>query len=218
MVNSDDAKVLSYDDIVVFQSDIRSLNGHSWLTDNIVNFAANYMKNVLINDATKEKVCIVYASCCELIKYTEKNQLQELLSSFEIDPMKWNIFMFNDNSDPTLIYGGTHWSLIVFSPTERTFYLFDSSNYNVPAHIENFTKKLYNFCNPSEEKVHAYDCPKMNISGDCGIFAIEYLKAILLHINSGNTSSTFQFPVMNDQFVMDRRMYWRNIIYTLSNS
>lgn len=42
-------KVLSYDEIVLYECDIEPLFRHGgWLTDNMVNFAANYLKNKIL--------------------------------------------------------------------------------------------------------------------------------------------------------------------------
>jgi hypothetical protein len=51
-------KILSYDEIVLFGCDRRSLGVRAgWLTDNVVNFAANYLKNNIIKeDELKDKV------------------------------------------------------------------------------------------------------------------------------------------------------------------
>lgn len=50
-------KVLAYEDIVLYESDLRSLTGkHAWLTDNIVSFAATYILDTMLKSETKDKV------------------------------------------------------------------------------------------------------------------------------------------------------------------
>ena len=49
------------------------------------------------------KVTIVYATYCEIIKYDAND---DTLKNFGLSPEKWSLFLYNNNEDPSIAYGG----------------------------------------------------------------------------------------------------------------
>ncbi|KAF7640219.1 ULP_PROTEASE domain-containing protein [Meloidogyne graminicola] len=165
-------RLLSYEDIIIHDEDAITFHGHGWLTDNIVNFAI---------------ICIVYATQCELIKY-ETNHIDDLLKNIGINSKKWNIFIYNNSNNPDQVYSGSHWSLLLFNPNKRNFLLFDPAKMANKTYIDepiySFVSKMKNYLNISSNEAISRYCqfPFMEVSGDCGIYIIEYARIIFKHI------------------------------------
>uniref|UniRef100_A0A914HVU3 ER membrane protein complex subunit 1 n=1 Tax=Globodera rostochiensis TaxID=31243 RepID=A0A914HVU3_GLORO len=192
-----DRRLFSYEDFVLFESDARSLaNANCWLTDNVVNFAVSYLYNQSAEQYPRiiNSVSVVSATLCELIKYTEETEMDALLQSIGATPQKWLLFLFNDSTEPQIALSGTHWSLVLFNPHCRHFVLFDPMSQSLSSrdagNVYKFVLKLATSfgCPPSvgdEQKggqqllVPSLVHPIMQVSGDCGIFVVEYSRAIL---------------------------------------
>ncbi|KAI1729352.1 sentrin-specific protease 8 [Ditylenchus destructor] len=200
-------KVLVYDDIVLFGADVNSLLARAgWLTDSVI--------------------CIVYASICELIKYCDENEDNSaLFKDVGLSPEKWCFFILNDNADPNVAYGGSHWCLLLFDPIKQSFLLFDSmpgSDYGgVKSDIISFARKLMKFlCCKAELLVEAVRCPKMSISGDCGMFVIEYMRAILIALEKNIRLDSYKIDLshINDEFILSQRQTWWFLIKNLKTT
>ncbi|KAK6034355.1 hypothetical protein COOONC_28139 [Cooperia oncophora] len=64
-----DRKILSYGDVVLYTSDLYTLNPGMWLNDNIITFACEYLLSKATQEV-REQVAIVSAASCELIRYS----------------------------------------------------------------------------------------------------------------------------------------------------
>lgn len=54
------------------------------------------------------------------------NELAMLLESFGIRADRWCFFLLNDNMNPDMAYGGSHWILVVYDPTKKHIGVLDS--------------------------------------------------------------------------------------------
>ncbi|CAK5034840.1 unnamed protein product [Meloidogyne enterolobii] len=201
-------RFFSYEDIDIHDEDVISLRGHGWLTDNIIR--------------------IVYATQSELIKY-ESDQIDTLLNNIGVNPDKWNLFIYNDSNNPNQVYSGTHWSLILFNPNQKNFLLFDPArgfeNYdNVSEPVYSFVSKMTNYLKlTSNQPIRRYtQTPFMEISGDCGIYIIEYSRIIFKHI-SGDFKVDQDLNFKFDGYLREglkgiekARLEWQKTILTLT--
>lgn len=46
---------------------------------------------------------MIYATLCELIKYTADPEVGALLGSFGVTPDKWLLFIYNDSEEPETV-------------------------------------------------------------------------------------------------------------------
>lgn len=221
-------RFFSYEDIDIHDEDVISLRGHGWLTDNIVNFAIIYLANKYFKEERSNKICIVYATQSELIKY-ENDQIDTLLNNIGVNPDKWNLFIYNDSNNPNQVYSGTHWSLILFNPNQKNFLLFDPARgfencEDVSEPVYSFVSKMTNHLNiTSNQPIRRYtQTPFMEISGDCGIYIIEYSKIIFKHI-SGDYKVDQDLNFKFDGYLREglkgiekARLEWQKTILTLT--
>lgn len=115
-------KVLSYGDVVLYQQDMLALNPRGWLTDNIINFALQYIFEGLSDDI-KQKSLIIATGVTEIIKFIPCDDV--VMGELGLSSDKYMFFPVSDNKNPSLVGGGTHWTLLVYDPTRRAFYFFD---------------------------------------------------------------------------------------------
>uniref|UniRef100_A0A915CVL1 Ubiquitin-like protease family profile domain-containing protein n=1 Tax=Ditylenchus dipsaci TaxID=166011 RepID=A0A915CVL1_9BILA len=208
-------KILSYDDIVLFGCDLQSLGKrHGWLTDNLINFAANFLKNSIVKDELKDKICVVYATLVEIIKYCdEREDNVELFKNIGLSPDNWAIFLLNDSQSR-------------MCRMERLFLLFDSMESSIiDKEVYSFANKLSIYLNVDMDPMRSppgivpvQRCPKMSVSGDCGVFVIEYMQAILMALNKNIAANSFtdiDLSHIDDEFILSQRRKWYYLIMDL---
>lgn len=103
-------------------------------------------------------------------------------------------FPVNDNDRDK--EGGTHWSLLVFSKPENTFYTFDSANNqnkNATTKIIEVLRRVLN-CQLAFSILHPSSQQRNN--HDCGIYVICNVENIMKHI--------LRAGVVRDVAVLDR--------------
>jgi len=211
-----DRKLCNYEDFTIFESDFRSICA-SWLTDTAVNFAATFMKDELF-DKSDEKICLVYAFLCEMVKYTDPNnseEIKELLTSVGVKKDRWCFFLLNDCNDPTAVSGGSHWTLLIHDPLEKVLWQLDPMIDSRPTHCLSFYERIRSYLN---DEYRVMQCPKMLINGSCGIYIVEYLHAIFLYIkNGGKRIQEADLSRINDRYATERRLFYCDTLNKLAN-
>lgn len=149
---SDDI-VLNFHDVVLRQSDLELLRGTSWITDTIISFYFEYLEYIVYEK--NKSLSFVSPEVTQCIKMLSKNEVGMFLDPLEIKKKKYIFFPVNDHqlSECT---GGFHWSLLVLSQPEKTFYHFDSlhgSNYESAKELKS---KLAHYCKGNDEQGLSY--------------------------------------------------------------
>ncbi|KAI6221945.1 hypothetical protein M3Y99_01520800 [Aphelenchoides fujianensis] len=210
-----DRNLCVYEDFTIFESDFRSVLS-SWLTDTAVNFAATFLKNELVGKED-DKIVLVYAFMCEMLKYTnaeEPAEAAELLRSVGVSPDKYCAFLLNDNADPTAVSGGTHWTLLLHDPVQKVMWQLDPMVDIRPVHCLAFFARIRSFLN---DEYRVMPSPKMNLNGSCGIYVVEYLHCIFKYIqNGGRRVQEADLSGINDQLATKRRLFYCELINRLA--
>lgn len=116
--------VLSYHDIILRQSDVELLTGAHWLNDTIISFYFEYLEQVIFNNA--KELLFVSPEVTQCIKMVKTDEIHMFLDPHGISFKQFVFFPLNDNDTPD-VAGGSHWSLLVYSKPENSFFHFDSS-------------------------------------------------------------------------------------------
>lgn len=124
---------------------------------------------------------------------------------------------------------GTHWSLVLFDPNQHQLWLIDPSFGNEPdANIISFFNKMRSHLNIADVRtIRRYpNNPPMEISGDCGMYVVEYVRVVLQAIRANcraNPLTDFYFQA-EPFFLRDgkdgihrAREEWMQIIRRLSD-
>lgn len=170
---------LSYHESCLRLSDVDLLKGPHWLNDQIISFYFEYLeKEVFERD---ERFLFISPEVTQCIKIVPKSEVSIFLEPLKASVRSIIFLALNDNSNADRA-GGSHWSLLVFSRRENTFFHFDSShNSNMLAGVElaNILKNALNYRNAEFVTV---DCLQQSNSYDCGIHVLCNCQNIANHI------------------------------------
>lgn len=170
---------LSYHESCLRLSDVDLLKGPHWLNDQIISFYFEYLeKEVFERD---ERFLFISPEVTQCIKIVPKSEVSIFLEPLKASVRSIIFLALNDNSNADRA-GGSHWSLLVFSRRENTFFHFDSShNSNMIAGVElaNILKNALNYRNAEFVTV---DCLQQSNSYDCGIHVLCNCQNIANHV------------------------------------
>jgi sentrin-specific protease 8 len=107
---------------------------------------------------------------------------------------KFLFFPVNDNDRDR--EGGTHWSLLVYSQPENTFYTFDSANNQNNYATTKVIEVLRSVLNCQSAYSIAYPSLQQRNSFDCGIYVICNVENIVRHILRG--AGAFKLSVVHN--------------------
>lgn len=123
--------VLSFHDILLHRSDVELLDGPHWLNDTVLSFYFEYLEKVVFNKASD--LLFVSPEVTQCVKMVQIEDIKTFLEPLGVKTKKIVFFALNDNDTPDMA-GGSHWSLLVYSKPENSFFHLDSSsgsNHNV---------------------------------------------------------------------------------------
>lgn len=122
---------------------------------------------------------------------------------------KFLFFPVNDNDRDR--DGGTHWSLLVYSRPENTFYTFDSANNQNNYATTKVIEVLRSVLNCQSAFSIDYPSTQQRNSFDCGIYVICNVENIVKHILRG-AGAVRQVPELDKEIVGRKR---REILATI---
>ncbi|KAG5684291.1 hypothetical protein PVAND_013527 [Polypedilum vanderplanki] len=217
-MNSPDRTVLIYQDIRLKVSDVETLRPGEWLNDQIISFYFQYLESHIYRHYLHD-ILLVSTQVTQLMKMTKDHHedARSILEPLNFRLKQYLFFPLNNNDDERV--GGTHWSLMVYSRSENSFYTFDSINKN----INDAATKLYHvlkivlFC-PSAQHFCFPSLQQQN-NFDCGIHVICNVENIIEHIirfdSDGKVESV---PVLTLDHVLQKRTAILGIIRALGGN
>lgn len=108
-----------------------------------------------------------------------------ILDPLDVKEKNFILFPINDNSKDQV--GGSHWSLLVYSKPDSTFYHFDSSgssNYWVCSKLAKIIKSCLKL---SSDKIKQVECLQQNNCYDCGIYVLCHADSVWKAIMKSKT-------------------------------
>lgn len=137
-----------------------------------------------------------------------------ILDPLDVKERNFLIFPINDNSKNQV--GGSHWSFLVYSKPDKTFYHFDSSgssNYYVCSKLVNIIKSCLKL---SSEKIEQVECLQQNNSYDCGIYVLCHADSVCKTIMKSKTLKGIKKICYKT--VLSKRSELLDIIKSLENT
>lgn len=208
-----DEKILSFGDVVLYTSDLHTLDPGMWLNDNIITFACEFLFSKA-SEEVKREIAIVSAATCQLIEYCgDMDIVQEIFNSLEIYSKDKILFVLNDRDDPSVV-GGCHWSLLVFESGKSRFEYYDSIR---PAKVT-VARQIVSVVGPllakEETSFVVVDCHQQRNSFDCGMYVIEFIRQQLKLAEP----ETDIYQGMEGHSIELIRRHWQDVIYSLSKN
>lgn len=169
-MTENDKIILSYHDCLLRKSDVDLLLEPNWINDALIGFYLEYLAKTL-KLPNFAKILYTSPELTQLLKMTDSSEV-----SFFLDPLnatqKNFIFFPLNNCERRNSAGGSHWSLLVFSKVENTYFHFDSlskSNDNI---AQNFVRNLDKYLIGEKGTYIEVNCPQQENCYDCGIFVM----------------------------------------------
>ncbi|PWA97204.1 cysteine proteinases superfamily protein [Artemisia annua] len=110
-----DEIILRYNDAVLRQSDLVTLEGPKWLNDRIIEFYFSYLSSFY---PSEHILLVPPAITYWIMNCPDTNSLQDFLKSLNLPSKKLIIFPVNDSDDVSRAEGGNHWSLLAYEKTD----------------------------------------------------------------------------------------------------
>ncbi|KAH8398983.1 hypothetical protein KR222_007359, partial [Zaprionus bogoriensis] len=171
---------LSFHDSCLRMSDVQLLHGPRWLNDQASRaFYYEYLSHVKYKN--NRDVCFLAPEVTQCMKFMDEQELELLLGEQDATSKPFIFFALNDNGSPGA--GGNHWSLLVLSRPERSFFHFDSyGNNNTGASME-LMNKVKDVLAVRQLRFRPMRCLQQANGYDCGIHVICMTDHIADYVN-----------------------------------
>lgn len=168
-------KVLSYNDVLLRESDLDILRGPYYLNDQIIEFYFSYLSSIYpLNDILLVPPSISFW----ITNCPDTDSLKDFLEPLNLSDKNLVIFPVNDNDNVAQAEGGSHWSLLAFHRKGNAFIHHDSSGGHNNMHARRLFKAVVGFmgshrkasdvmyieCKDSPQQVNGYDCGLYDIA------------------------------------------------------
>lgn len=176
--------VLSYHDTLLRESDVHLLTGPHWLNDQIISFYLEYLQRNILNDCPD--LLFVSPDVVQCLKFVSRQEMSIFLEPLKANEKQFIFLPLNDNNEVKA--GGSHWSLLVFSRPEETFFYYDSiNNRGISLRtLRPFLCELAAALNCHEFDIRQGECVSQSNSYDCGVHVLVNIEILAKRaFNSG---------------------------------
>lgn len=165
-----DRKILSFNDIVIRQSDLDCLRPRQWLNDVVIEFYLQYLSS----DAPAESRDILYVppSTTYLMLHGGLELARSVADSLHVGEYSTLFFALNNSTNPGSLYGGTHWSSLVVDVAHEKCMHYDSSIGINDEPAKAFASVLSTILACTFRFEQVINFPQQNNSYDCGLYCI----------------------------------------------
>ena len=163
------------------ERDVETLMEGKWLNDKVLSFAFEDMQQK--HGSKDKKMIFVNPIITQLIKVsTDEKDINKAIDDIGLRKADWVFLPVNDNH--TDKEGGSHWSLLVYSRNENTFYHFDPIFGMNDGSITMLIKKLIDNGNKIPEVKYVI-CPRQSNGYDCGPYTLMFAEKVAENIEAG---------------------------------
>lgn len=161
--------VLNFHNTLLRESDVNLLMGPHWLNDQIISFYLEYLEKNVFQNA--RGLLFISPEVVQCLKFVTRQEMSIFLEPLNANGKSFIFLPLNDNNEVKA--GGNHWSLLVFSRPESTFFYYDSLSSGTSLRsLRPFLLELAAAIDCPEFDVRQGDCAKQNNSYDCGIHVV----------------------------------------------
>ena len=138
-----------------------------------------YLEREFLIQYKAAKIVLLRPSMSFMLMQTpDPMTLKDALPNFQ---KTTHIFLpINDNRNPSVAEGGSHWSLLLVSITDNVAFHYDSlnpANFNEAAHA---ARKISQLFGREMRFINLADSPQQRNSSDCGVFVCVQMRHLLL--------------------------------------
>lgn len=175
--SGDDERILSYHDEILRRSDLGILSSRSsFINDRIISFYLTHVSLALSRSFST--TLMIPPSLSYLISLCPNDP--QIISPLNLPSKTLILFPVNDNPDPTVAEGGTHWSLLVYNRESNEFVHHDSFsglNSRCARRLREAVKGFVGWDGENARFVEART-PQQRNGFDCGLFVMAIARAV----------------------------------------
>ena len=181
-----DPILVSYHDSIIRASNLKTLDDASWLDDNVITFAFEYVQYELLTSEANRLFQFVTPPVVQLLKMSDNSFVEPLLQSMDFLEKRFLFLPINNNTHVTA-FAGSHWSLLVLSirgilqhsirycilfvALEKLLYHFDSMSWANDHTAKTIQQKFQLFFHQNIPVINC-DSPQQMNAYDCGLYVI----------------------------------------------
>ncbi|KAL4592223.1 hypothetical protein LXL04_005211 [Taraxacum kok-saghyz] len=170
-----DKKILTYNDVILLESDLTILKNPHFLNDRIIEFYFSHL-------TTSHPILLVPPSITFwIINCPDTDTLPDFLHPLNLPSKTLILFPVNNNDDVTLPEGGSHWSLLAFERTNNVFVHHDSFNGLNNNHAKRLYERVVGYLGGGMNMIQYVDTVRtpQQVNGyDCGVYVLAIAKEI----------------------------------------
>ena len=163
-------KILSFQDVIIRQSDVDCLEPCQWINDIIIEFYLQYLSTHIPQG--RKDILYIPPSTTYLMLHGGLEVAKSVSDSLHLKEYATLFFALNDNTNPEALCGGTHWSSLVVDVQTLQCTHYDSSIGSNADVAQRFVRVLSEIFEKPTRVDHAKDCPQQDNGYDCGLFCI----------------------------------------------
>lgn len=182
-----DEKILSFNDVVLRQSDLEILSGPNFLNDRIIEFYFSYLSSFY---PAQDILLVPPSIAFWIMNCPVVESLKDFVEPLHLPDKKLVIFPVNDNEDVCKAEAGFHWSLLAFERNANVFVHHDSNRGMNKWHAKRLYKAVVGYMGVSNSAsapsyLECIDSPLQVNGYDCGLYVTAIARAICSWHNSG---------------------------------
>ncbi|KAL3318420.1 SUMO1 sentrin specific peptidase 8 [Cichlidogyrus casuarinus] len=173
---------------ILRECDLVTVNPGEWINDNVISFMYEHLTHCFLGTA-KERILLMEPCVVQLAVSSDPSVIFDPL---HVRQREWIFLPVNDvNASPApCSSSGSHWALVVFSPSRHEAFYIDSSGFSNLNSAKMVCDALCRYCNLYLE-LQPLQCLQQDNGYDCGIYCLVFteriLECILQNTNSWKT-------------------------------
>ena len=178
--NKSDENLFESKGVDIKERDVETLKEEKWLNDKVISFALKEMQQKHCKD---NKIKFVDPVLTQLIKLSpDEKVIRGAIDDTGLRKADWVFFPVNDNNSDK--EGGSHWSLLLYSQNDNTYYHFDPICGKNDGSVTMMIKKLLDSGKKFPEVKYVV-CPRQRNGYDCGPYTLMFAEKVAENIEAG---------------------------------
>ena len=197
-------------DVSISSKDALCLLGQEWLDDKIIEFYLEYLRLIKFKRFSKY-IQIIGPCVAHLIKTMDSKDdaISAMLDPLKIDERR--VVLIPVNNAETSSSSGTHWSLMVYVPRQKTFYHLDTLRKMNDDAANQIAHRVAETLGEPGYDLYAYNGTQQGNAHDCGVYVLVNAELAISHFLLSSNWEGF-YPAQSMDMGHKRRSVLRVIL------
>ena len=163
------------------REDIESLEDGKWLTCTGISMGITMLKEDVKGIIQENKILLIRPEIAQIFQYGDRESVKQHKEELKTKDYEWIFYPVNKNK-PGEVYGGIHWSLLIFSKQDHMFYHFDplkglNEKYAKIMMTNLMDEDSYDERGTNLPAFYEGNCTKQENGYDCGPYVLQYMRS-----------------------------------------